>query len=118
MSFSLTANFFTNARGVTFKDGGGVSWTFNPNTNEITGTAAGGAGVGTVTSVGLTSAGGDIAVTGTSPITTSGSFDVELKTQASVTAATYSYATITVNSKGVITNVSTGTAPPSSANPS
>lgn len=113
---NLTANFFGNARGLIIADGGGITWSFNKNTNTLSATGSG-TSSGTVTSVGLTSTAGDIAITGTSPIVGSGTFEVELKTQASVTAATYSYATITVNSKGVITNVSTGTSPASSANP-
>lgn len=35
MSFSLSSNFFGNARGITFADGGGVTWTFNSNTNTV-----------------------------------------------------------------------------------
>lgn len=42
MSFSLTANFWGNARGITFADGGGVVWSFNKNTNTLTASAAGG----------------------------------------------------------------------------
>lgn len=42
MSFSLASNFFLNARGVTFADGGGITWTFNPNTNTIEGSTSGG----------------------------------------------------------------------------
>ncbi len=45
MSFSLLAKFFANARGVTFKDGGAVTWSFNPNTNEISAVASGGGGI-------------------------------------------------------------------------
>lgn len=40
MSFSLTNNFFANARAVTFTDGGGVTWSFNKNTNSITATVS------------------------------------------------------------------------------
>lgn len=36
MSFSLTANFLANARGLTFADGSGINWALNPNTNVIT----------------------------------------------------------------------------------
>lgn len=58
MSVSLKGNFFLNARGITLLDGGGITWTINKNTNEITGTAAGGAGVGTVTTVSVVTANG------------------------------------------------------------
>lgn len=42
MSFALTSNFFTNARGITFADGGGVTWSLNRNTNTITVTGSSG----------------------------------------------------------------------------
>lgn len=60
MSLSLTGNFFLNARGVTFADGGGVSWSFNPNTNEISANAStGGASSGNpAASVGLSAVNG------------------------------------------------------------
>lgn len=54
MSFSLTSNFFSNARGITFADGGGITWSFNKNTNAVTGAAAGGAaGANPTAKVGL-----------------------------------------------------------------
>lgn len=40
MSVNLTANFLSNARGITLLDGGGITWSINKNTNAIT--AAGG----------------------------------------------------------------------------
>lgn len=58
MSFSLASNFFQNARGITFSDANGVTWSFNKNTNVITATVASALG-GTVTSV----AAGSAAVT-------------------------------------------------------
>lgn len=42
MTVLFTRNFLANARGFTFKDGSGVTWSFNPNTNELTATASGG----------------------------------------------------------------------------
>lgn len=61
MSIKLTASFFGNARGLTFKDGGGVTWTLNSNTNEVTAdTGAGGA-----TAANPTSKVGPAAVNGT-----------------------------------------------------
>lgn len=35
MSVALTQNFLANARGLEFLDGGGATWTFNPNTNSL-----------------------------------------------------------------------------------
>lgn len=66
MSFTLTGNFLSNARGVNFVDGGGVTWTFNPNTNSVSATSSGGGGSGTVTSIGSTS----LTIGGTSAIPT------------------------------------------------
>lgn len=34
-SVALTQSFLANARGVTFADGGGATWSFNPNTNTL-----------------------------------------------------------------------------------
>lgn len=80
MTVPLTSNFFAHARGFIFKDGGGVTWSFNKNTNELTATAAGGAGVGTVTSVGLALPA--IFVVSGSPVTTTGTLTGTLATQA------------------------------------
>jgi hypothetical protein len=38
----LKGEFFKNARGLTFADGGGMVWSFNALTNTLTGTALGG----------------------------------------------------------------------------
>lgn len=35
MSFNLTKNFLTNARGFQFADGGGATWSFDKNTNTL-----------------------------------------------------------------------------------
>lgn len=35
MSVQLTQNFLGNSRGITFTDGGGATWSFNPNTNSL-----------------------------------------------------------------------------------
>ena len=108
MSVSLKSNFFKNARGITLTDGGGATWSFNSNTNALSVSVAGGAGIGTVTSVGLAST--DFTVSG-SPVTTAGTITANLVAQAGVVAASYTYASLTVNSKGVITAVSNGVQP-------
>ena len=61
---------------------------------------------GTVTSVGLASS--DFTVSG-SPVTISGNITANLATQGSVTPGSYTNVSLTVNSKGIITNVSNGT---------
>lgn len=82
MSFSLKSAFFANARGVTFQDGGGITWAFNASTNVLTATAAGGPGVGTVTSVGLADASTSAiyAISG-SPVVAAGTLTFTLKNQ-------------------------------------
>lgn len=45
MTVKLTNNFFAKARGLIFEDGGGVTWSFDPTTNELTATASGGGSV-------------------------------------------------------------------------
>ena len=42
MSFNLTGNFLGNCRGIAFADGGGVTWTFNKNTNTASASITGG----------------------------------------------------------------------------
>lgn len=60
MSFALKQAFFANARGLTFADGGGVTWSFNSNTNTVSANAsAGGAVAGNPTAkVGTTAVNG------------------------------------------------------------
>lgn len=59
MSFALTSNFFLNARGLSFLDGGGVAWSFNKNTNVISATASSTAsGANPTAKVGLTAVNG------------------------------------------------------------
>jgi hypothetical protein len=86
VTVSLKSNFFSNARGITFADGGGVTWSFNYATNQLTATAAGGTGVGTVTSVGLVDGSSTSIYTLTgSPVTASGNLTFTFKTQSANT---------------------------------
>jgi hypothetical protein len=61
---------------------------------------------GSVTSIGLTST--DLVVTGASPITTKGAWDIELDVQAGVTAGAFTLPAVTVNSKGIVTAIANG----------
>lgn len=84
MSVLLTSNFFANARGLTLLDGGGITWSINPNTNAITATGSGG---GVLSSVGLSDASGTpIFTVGNSPLTANGALTLTLNTQAAHTA--------------------------------
>lgn len=60
MSISLKSNFLQNARGITFKDGGGITWSINSNTNEISanGSGAGASGANPTAKVGLAAVNG------------------------------------------------------------
>lgn len=66
---------------------------------------AGSGGIGTVTSVGLSST--DLTVSG-SPVTTSGTITLNLAVQGGLVPGTYANADVTVNSKGIITSISSG----------
>jgi hypothetical protein len=79
VSFSLTGNFLANARAVTFEDGGGISWSFNKNSNQITATGSGG---GVLSSVGLADdSTAPIYAIGSSPLTANGTLTITLNTQ-------------------------------------
>ncbi len=41
-SVKLTGNFLATARCLIFSDGGGITWTFNPNTNTLQASGSGG----------------------------------------------------------------------------
>lgn len=79
MSISLTNKFFANARGLTFADGGGLTWSFNKSTNTI---SAAGSGGGVLSSVGLAdNSTTPIYTVGSSPLTSNGSLSITLNTQ-------------------------------------
>jgi len=65
------------------------------------------AATGTVSSITLSSSAHDLVLTGTNPITTSGTIDLELATQALIPGS-YGVPSITVNSKGIITAIASG----------
>lgn len=50
----LTNNFLANARGLTFADGGGLTWSFDANGNVLSATVTGSGGVTSITSTTLT----------------------------------------------------------------
>ena len=80
MTFSLKKNVLANARGFTFKDGGGLVWSINANTNEIT--VAGTSG-SALSSVGLSdSSTTPIYTVGNSPLTSNGTLTLTLNTQS------------------------------------
>lgn len=80
MSISLSSNFFSNARGVTFADGGGVTWSFNKNTNTLTAAVTSG---GTLSSVGLSdNSTAPIYTVGNSPLAANGTLTITLNTQS------------------------------------
>jgi len=105
-TITITPNIFTpTTPGVVAGSGGGTT-----NFLRADGTWAtppGGGGSGTVTSVGLTSSASTITVSGVpNPITTTGTFNVDLPLSG-VTAAAYGSASsvgvFSVNSRGIIT---------------
>lgn len=59
----LTGNFLATARCLIFADGGGITWTFNPNTNTLQASGSGGGVTGLATptaKVGLTAVAGSL----------------------------------------------------------
>lgn len=60
VSVSLSNNFWLHARGITLGDGGGITWSFNPQTNTLTanGSGAGARGANPSAKVGLAAVNG------------------------------------------------------------
>jgi hypothetical protein len=63
VTVALTSNFFSNARGLTLLDGGGITWSINKNTNAISasGSGAGASGANPTGKVGLAVVNGSAA---------------------------------------------------------
>lgn len=78
VTVALKNNFFGNSRGLTLKDGGGIAWSINSSTNEITATGSAGGVISTIT----------VADNSTTPIYTgstvtgNGTLNLTLKTEA------------------------------------
>jgi hypothetical protein len=83
----------------------GTNITVNQSNGNVTISSTGGGGGGTVTSVGVTPVSTSRLVVTNSPIVSSGSMTIDLVTTG-VTAGTYTYPTVTVDSYGRIINAS------------
>ncbi len=71
--FTLKGNFLGNTRGINFVDSGSITWSFDPNTNEISAGAGVGppAGItGTITTAKLTGGGANGSMTFTNGVLT------------------------------------------------
>jgi len=90
---------------VNIDQGSGITLNLD-NNNDLT--IASSAGGGTVTSIALSSSNSTIGITG-SPITSSGTINVDLPAQTAYTAGTYNNSSVTVDDYGIITNISSGT---------
>lgn len=75
------------------------------NGNVTISSTGGGGGSGTVTSVGVTPVSTSRLVTTNTPVVSSGNISIDLATTG-ITAGTYTYPTVTVDSYGRVTNIS------------
>jgi hypothetical protein len=75
------------------------------NGNVTISSNGGGSGVGTVTSVGVTPVSTSRLVTTNTPVVSSGNISIDLATTG-ITAGTYTYPTVTVDSYGRVTSIS------------
>lgn len=78
MTVKLTSNFLANSRGFTLTDGGGIAWSINASTNEVTATGSAGGVISTIT----LADGSTVPIFTGSTLTGNGTLSLTLKTQS------------------------------------